>query len=89
VSSQATTEPLALVLEVLHAVLGADVPLAADTELLEVRGFDSMALAALVDGLEDRLGMRLADELIVPDVFATPGLIAGRLVGPALSGEVS
>jgi acyl carrier protein len=81
------TAELALVLAALRAVLGESTPLAADTELLELPGFDSMALANLVAEIEERVGGPLPDELIVPEVFATPGRLASRLIGPVLRGD--
>lgn len=80
--------PLALVLDALREVLGGERPLEADTDLLGAPGFDSLALVALVAALEDRLGRPVRDDLIVPEVFATPGTIARRLVGGAPCGEV-
>ena len=82
-------DSLALVLRVLREVLGPEPLLAADTELFDVQGFDSIALAALVEGIEAGLDLPLADELITPEVFATPGLIVARLVRPTLRGEHS
>jgi acyl carrier protein len=74
-----------LVSRVLHAVLGDEVALTADTPLFDVAGFDSLALAAVVEGLEAALGTPLPDELITPEAFGTPGDIAGILVAPVLS----
>lgn len=80
-------EALALTLAALREVLGEDAELAPATELFTLPGFDSMGLAALVDGLEARLGAPLDDDLLDPDAFATPATIAARLVGPTLRGE--
>ncbi|GAA2437761.1 hypothetical protein GCM10010191_60950 [Actinomadura vinacea] len=75
---------LRLVLTVLRGVLGEEPALAACTALFEVPGFDSLALAAVVERLEDELGTVLPDDLIVPESFTTPGDIASVLVVPAL-----
>lgn len=85
-SDSAATGSLTIVLAALRQVLGADAPVTADTELFEVPGFDSLALASLVAVLEERLGRFLDDELIVPEVFATPSTIAHGLLDTA-SGE--
>jgi acyl carrier protein len=69
-----------LVLKVLRAVLGDDVELVADTELFGVPGFDSMALAGVVEGIEAELGVELPDDLLMPEVFETPAVIAANLV---------
>lgn len=74
--------PADLVTKVLREVLGADVPLAPDTDLFTVPGFDSLALAAVVEGLEAALGQELPDELMTPDAFATPHDIVSRVVAP-------
>jgi acyl carrier protein len=87
-SSDDTGAPLDVVVQVLYEVLGSGSALTADTQLFDLPGFDSMALAALVEGLEARIGLPLADELITPDAFATPGLIVEHLVRPTLRGEL-
>jgi acyl carrier protein len=76
-----------LVLKVLRSVLGEDTGLTSATSLFDVPGFDSLALAALVEGLEDALGLTLPDELIVPESFATPAGIAANLIEPVLRGH--
>jgi acyl carrier protein len=78
---------VALVLTVLRSVLGAEPGLAPDTALFEVPGFDSLALAAVVERLEDELGPVLPDDLLVPETFATPEDIAAVLVAPALRAQ--
>lgn len=78
---------LGLVLKVLRSVLGDGPDLAPGTPLFDVPGFDSLALAAVVEGLEDELGPALPDELISPEAFATPDAVAATLVVPALGGE--
>lgn len=78
-----------VVRKVLRSVLGDEVHLTADTRLLEVAGFDSLALAAIVEGLEAELGLALPDELIIPEAFVTPGDIARQLVCPTLRGDIA
>ncbi|MFC5744456.1 acyl carrier protein [Actinomadura rugatobispora] len=73
-----------LVNRVLQAVLGDEADLTAETPLFEVPGFDSLALAAVVEGLEAELERPLPDELITPESFETPARIAEVLVAPAL-----
>lgn len=77
-------DPLALVFDALRRVLGADLALTADTDLFTVPGFDSLALAGLVAELEERIGRPVDDDLVTPDVFATPGTVADGLVRPSL-----
>lgn len=91
--------PLDLVLDALREVLGAgsdsdsgsdsaDAPeLGPQTRLLELRAFDSLALASLVELLEARLGRLLPDEAIVPESFETPASIVATLVAPAQGGH--
>lgn len=79
-----TPTPEAVVESVLRSVLGEEVRLSADTRLFQLAGFDSLALAAVVEGLEAELGVALPDELITPEAFETPAAIATSLVVPAL-----
>ena len=81
------TDPLALVLDALRHVLGGEPPLAQDTDLFALPGFDSLALEVLVAELEDRIGRPVDDDLVTPEVFATPGTIARGLVSVSLRGE--
>jgi acyl carrier protein len=81
------TDPLALVLDALRHVLGGESPLAQDTDLFALPGFDSLALEALVTELENRIGRPVDDDLVTPEVFATPGTIARGLVSASLRGE--
>ena len=78
-----------VVRKVLRSVLGDEGYLTADTQLFHVAGFDSLALAAVVEGLEAELGLALPDELITPEAFVTPDDIARKLVVPALRGDIA
>lgn len=57
-------------------VLTEDVPLHEEARLLEVPGFSSLVLAALVESLERRLGREIPPERIVPETFESPRSIA-------------
>lgn len=81
------TDPLELVFDALRRVLGEEQPLAQGTDLFALPAFDSLALVALVAELEDRLGRRVDDDLVTPQVFATPGTIARGLVVVSLGGD--
>ncbi|HXV93764.1 MAG TPA: acyl carrier protein [Pseudonocardia sp.] len=70
--------------EVLGAGPGAGAPIGPATRLLELPGFDSIALASLVELLEARIGRPLPDEAIVPEAFDTPASIVATLVAPAM-----
>lgn len=83
-SGARTADPLALVFDALRAVLGGQAPLTQDTDLFGLPGFDSMALAELVAQLEERIGRPVDDELVTPEVFATPGTITDGLVSVSL-----
>ncbi|MEU6037810.1 acyl carrier protein [Actinomadura sp. NPDC047616] len=86
-TADANTAAVGLVLTVLRSVLGEEPALTPGTALFEVPGFDSLALAAVVERLEDELGPVLPDELLVPESFATPDDIAAVLVAPALRAQ--
>jgi acyl carrier protein len=62
------------------AVLG--VPLATVTaarSLLDLPGFDSVAVVALLDQLESELGVEVPPDLIVPEAFESIDALAGLL----------
>lgn len=80
-------DPLELVFEALRRVLGEEQQLAHDTDLFALPAFDSLALVALVAELEDRLGRPVDDDLVTPEVFATPGTIARGLVAVSPRGD--
>jgi acyl carrier protein len=68
-----------LVLDVASETLGGGRRLTESTRLLELPACDSLAIATLVERLEDRLQREIAPELIVPETFATPMTIAAAL----------
>jgi acyl carrier protein len=72
---RAVVDPLALILEELTAVLG-EPALDPATELLELRTFDSLAIVAVLERVEDRLGVEVDPRLVVPETFATPSSLA-------------
>jgi acyl carrier protein len=71
---------VAVVLDVASETLGRGRRLTASTRLLELPACDSLAIATLVERLEDRLQREIAPELIVPETFATPLTIASALL---------
>lgn len=71
---------VAMVVDVASQTLGRGRRLTASTPLLELPACDSLALATLVERLEDRLQREIAPELIVPETFATPLTIASALL---------
>ncbi len=77
---------VALVLDVVADTLGRDLPLTPSTRLLDLPACDSLAIATLVERLEDRLRCEIAPELIVPETFATPLTIASALLATSVSG---
>ena len=72
---------VALVLDVVSETLGEGRSLTPSTPLLELPTCTSLAIATLVEQLEDRLQLEIAPELIVPETFATPMTIAAALGG--------
>lgn len=86
-SGAPASAPLALVYDALRRVLGGETPLTQDTDVFGLPGFDSLALVALVAELEERIGRPVDDDLVTPEVFATPGTIARSLVSATLQGE--
>jgi acyl carrier protein len=50
------------------------------SSLLDLPGCDSLAIATLVERLEDELRREIPPELIVPETFATPLTIASALL---------
>lgn len=72
---------VALVLDLVNETLGEGRSLTPSTRLLELPTCTSMAIATLVERLEDRLQVEIAPELIVPETFATPLTIAAALGG--------
>ncbi|HEX2078010.1 MAG TPA: acyl carrier protein [Longimicrobium sp.] len=74
------TELMLAVLETLRAVLPPSAgPLDEDTQLYDRPGFDSLAVAGVLERLEDRLGMEMDPGLILPETFETPRTIAEAL----------
>ncbi len=71
---------VALVLDVASETLGRGRRLTASTRLLDLPACDSLAIATLVERLEDRLHREIAPELIVPETFTTPSTIASALL---------
>ncbi len=71
------------VISAVEEVVGRSVPMSSETNLLEISGFDSLKLAALIEVLEQRFGTEVPSELLVPEHFATPGTIFERVVSPA------
>jgi acyl carrier protein len=68
--------------------LTAGAPLAADTPLLESGLLDSINLVQLIQFIEERFGIVLADSDIGPEIFASPQAVAAyvsqRLTHPGL-----
>ncbi|MFB0840128.1 acyl carrier protein [Arthrobacter sp. E44] len=57
-------------LTTVSSVLGLDPTHVAEaTALIELPGFDSIAIMAILDRIEDNTGIELPGELIVPDTF--------------------
>jgi acyl carrier protein len=54
--------------------LDAGLPIDPDATLPAL-GADSLAVVELIVDIEDRLGISLPEELLTPQVFATPGTI--------------
>lgn len=77
---------LDVVISSVEEVLGPGVPLSSDTNLLEISGFDSLKLAALIEVLEQRLETELPSELLVPEHFATPDTIVEGVVRATVQG---
>jgi clorobiocin biosynthesis protein CloN5 len=77
--SQRWVEPLRAFLEERH--LDGRAELAADTPLLEWGILDSLSLAELTTFIEERFGLRVPLEAIVPDNFRDLEAIAAMLGG--------
>jgi acyl carrier protein len=58
-------------------IAAAEVPLAADTALLETGLLDSMGLVGLVRFLEQEFAIEIPDEDMGPELFETPASLAG------------
>jgi acyl carrier protein len=54
--------------------LGDGSPVDPDTHLATL-GMDSMEIVSLIVDLEDGFGFQLPEELLAPEVFATPGTL--------------
>ncbi|HXM55683.1 MAG TPA: acyl carrier protein [Candidatus Dormibacteraeota bacterium] len=72
---------VAVVLDLVSETLGRGQAMTPTTQLLELPGCTSLAIATLVERLEERLQVEIAPELIVPETFATPLTIARALGG--------
>jgi acyl carrier protein len=84
---QSTMEMLNEVLQMLDDVLGLGgraLHFTADTALLgSLPELDSMAVVALVNGMEDRFGISVSDDEISGDTFATVGSLTAYLSSKA------
>ncbi|MFJ6694925.1 acyl carrier protein [Streptomyces sp. NPDC091272] len=67
-----------------HLGLSADQVRSA-ASLFDLPGFDSLAVVAVLDGLEERFGREVPPERIVPEAFETLGSLAALFLsaGPA------
>lgn len=52
---------------------------AEDTPLLDEPGFDSLAMADIVEGIEDELGIELPAQLLVPATFKSVSTLAAAV----------
>lgn len=72
-----TAEILAEMLPWLRAeIADKDIEIGPETEVIAENLLDSMDLLRLVSYLEERFGLALAPELIVPENFTTPQRVA-------------
>ncbi len=70
-----------LVVAAVQAVLrDTTIPIGETTPLQDLKGFDSLAIAGLIERLEDQLGIELDPALILPETFANPSTIAQALL---------
>jgi acyl carrier protein len=67
------------VVGVLYEVLGADVPLDADTRLVDLPQFDSVVLVEVVEALERGFDCVFDVELLVPETFETVETLAAAV----------
>ncbi|MEV4517025.1 acyl carrier protein [Dactylosporangium sp. NPDC049525] len=71
------TALLPYVTEVVSGRLGR--PVAPDEPLLDQPGFDSLAIAAVIDRIESDLGIELEPDLLVPETFTDLVSLAGAV----------
>jgi acyl carrier protein len=71
-----------LVTELVISRLGDDgLAVSEHTVLFDLPGFDSLAVTALIEELEARLGTELPPDMIRPELFETPGKLSDALLG--------
>ena len=64
-------------------------PVTPATRLLGTPGFDSLAIAGLVEQIEDTLGIEFAPDLLVPETFTDVAALAGAAAAtPAVPGRL-
>nr|WP_269149420.1 phosphopantetheine-binding protein [Curtobacterium flaccumfaciens] len=63
-------------------------PVAEDAPLLDEPGFDSLAMADIVEGIEDELGIELPAQLLVPATFKSVSTLAAAVDKVILKGGV-
>lgn len=70
-----------IVIAAIRATLrDATLPIDATTALQDLKGFDSLAIAGLIERLEDQLGIEMDPGLILPETFTNPSTLAEALL---------
>lgn len=57
-----------------------EVEIVESTSLLDLKGFDSLFVANLLERVEDQVGAQMDPALMLPETFATPGALADAMI---------
>jgi acyl carrier protein len=85
--SAPTTVAPERVTEIVAEVIGASpADVAAVASLFDLPGFDSLAIVAVLEALEDDAGVEVPPERILPEAFATVASLCDLIAGAPAAG---